>query len=277
MHDSPKSFCIGKCVDPLIPYFDLSSQLSFMKGIRGTGSFSALVLDDEKSGRDMAEYFLKEYASDLFGYIYLVNSIDSAQKVLASNSIDVAFIDIELKGEKGLQLAKYLNPETLIVVISAYPEYALQAIKINVVDYLLKPILASDFELMVGKLRDRMVYEEQEETESIAAEPKEIQGSMVVREGGLNIIVPLKDVQFIEAAGAYSKIVTANKNYIVSKTLKALLPLLPENFTRIHRSYIVPQSTISSFKGNSVWLSNGKQIALSKTGRKQLQQQYGYF
>ena len=100
---------------------------------------------------------------------------------------------------------------------------------------------------------------------------------MVVREGGMNIIVPLKEVQFIEAAGAYSKIVTANKNYIVSKTLKALLPLLPDTFTRIHRSFIVPQATIASFKGNTVWLTNGKQIALSKTGRKQLQQQYGYF
>jgi DNA-binding LytR/AlgR family response regulator len=225
----------------------------------------------------MAEYFLKEYASDLFGYVYLVNSIESAQKVLASNSIDVAFIDIELKGEKGLDLSKHLNPETLIVVISAYPEYALQAIKINVVDYLLKPILASDFELMIHKLRERMLIEEPIENPVLTYENKEIQGSMVVREGGLNIIVALKDVQFIEAAGAYSKIVTANKNYIVSKTLKALLPLLPDNFTRIHRSYIVPQSTISSFKGNTVWLSNGKQIALSKTGRKQLQQQYGYF
>jgi DNA-binding LytR/AlgR family response regulator len=248
-----------------------------MKGIRGTGNFSALVLDDEKSGRDMAEYFLKEYASDLFGYIYLVNSIESAQKVLESNTIDVAFIDIELKGEKGLQLAKYLSPETLIVVISAYPEYALQAIKINVVDYLLKPILAADFELLITKLRNKMVVDDSAEIVTPTADSKEIQGSMVVREGGLNIIVPLKDVHFIEAAGAYSKIVTANKNYIVSKTLKALLPLLPDNFTRIHRSYIVPQTTIASFKGNTVWLTNGKQISLSKTGRKQLQQQYGYF
>lgn len=248
-----------------------------MKGIRGTGSFSALVLDDEKSGRDMAEYFLKEYASDLFGYIYLVNSIEAAQRVLESSDIDVAFIDIELKGEKGLQLAKFLKPNTLIVVISAYPEYALQAIKISVVDYLLKPILASDFETMIGKLRERMIETVEEESDISSQEIKEIPGSMVVREGGLNIIVPLKEVQFIEAAGAYSKIVTANKNYIVSKTLKALLPLLPDNFTRIHRSYIVPQATIASFKGNTVWLNNGKQIALSKTGRKQLQQQYGYF
>ena len=248
-----------------------------MKGIRGNGDFSALVLDDEKSGRDMAEYFLKEYASDLFGYIYLVNSIESAQRVMDGHPIDVAFIDIELKGEKGLQLSKSLKPETLTVVISAYPEYALQAIKINVVDYLLKTILASDFESMVLKLRDRLMVSTVEKLEVEVSEPKEIQGSMVVREGGMNIIVALKDVQFIEAAGAYSKIVTANKNYIVSKTLKALLPLLPDTFTRIHRSFIVPQATIASFKGNTVWLTNGKQIALSKTGRKQLQQQYGYF
>lgn len=243
-----------------------------MKPFAPNSNYTALILDDEKSGRDMAEYFLREYAQDLFGKILIASSIEEAREKIMGNTIDVAFVDIELKGEKGLALAPYLPAETLIVVISAYPEYALQAIKLNVVDYILKPILAGDFESMLQRLKVKL----QPKLQETPAVPKDAPGSMVIRDGGVNIIVPLQDIQYIEAAGAYSKIVTANKNFIVSKTLKALLPLLPDSFTRIHRSYIVPQSTIISFKGNTVWLSNGKQIALSKTGKKQLQLQYGY-
>ncbi|NBU04372.1 MAG: LytTR family transcriptional regulator [Bacteroidetes bacterium] len=78
-----------------------------------------------------------------------------------------------------------------------------------------------------------------------------------------------------EAAGAYSKIITQQKEHLISKTLKVLSPSLPSHFVRVHRSYLVPVDQIATYKSNQLCLKNGKQIALSKTGRKVLQASYG--
>jgi DNA-binding LytR/AlgR family response regulator len=75
----------------------------------------------------------------------------------------------------------------------------------------------------------------------------------------------------IEAAGAYSKIVTEARSFIASKTLKNIENQLPKSFIRIHRSYIIPINQIASYTSSMVCLKNGQQIALSKTGKKLLQ------
>lgn len=229
-----------------------------------TGKYCALLLDDEKSGRDMVSYFIHEYASDIFGKVITTASLKEARNLIQVNDVHVVFLDIELKGENGLQLRDFITENTLTVVVSAYPQYAMQAIKIEVVDYLLKPISEQDFKAILAKLERRL------SPASETAKP-----TLIVRESGASIVVPFQDILYIEAAGAYSKIVTPNKEHLVSKTLKVLSPSLPSYFVRVHRSYLVPQEQITSYKSNYLCLKSGQQIALSKTGRKLLQSYYG--
>ena len=238
--------------------------------IRLEGPLKALVLDDEKSGRDMVGYFLKEYGGNLFGDVQFAANIAEATKIFDTQTIDVLFLDIQLKGEIGLNISAQLPPNIQIIVISAFPEYALQAIKIEVVDYLLKPISEEDFQLLLPKIKQRGIKNGQIPTDITSTKT-----SLVVRESGLNVVVPFGDIQYVEAAGAYSKIVTAQKEHLISKTLKVLSPSLPVHFVRVHRSYLVPVDQIATYKSNHLCLKNGKQIALSKTGRKQLQSSYG--
>lgn len=238
--------------------------------IRLEGPLKALVLDDEKSGRDMVGYFLKEYGGDLFGDVQFAANIAEATKIFDEQTIDVLFLDIQLKGEIGLNISAQLPPNIQIIVISAFPEYALQAIKIEVVDYLLKPISEEDFQLLLPKIKQRGIKNGQIPTDITSTKT-----SLVVRESGLNVVVPFGDIQYVEAAGAYSKIITAQKEHLISKTLKVLSPSLPVHFVRVHRSYLVPVDQIATYKSNHLCLKNGKQIALSKTGRKQLQSSYG--
>jgi two-component system, LytTR family, response regulator len=238
--------------------------------IRLEGPLKALVLDDEKSGRDMVGYFLKEYGGDLFGDVQFAANIAEATKIFDTQTIDVLFLDIQLKGEIGLNISAQLPPNIQIIVISAFPEYALQAIKIEVVDYLLKPISEEDFQLLLPKIKQRGIKNGQIPTDITSTKT-----SLVVRESGLNVVVPFGDIQYVEAAGAYSKIITAQKEHLISKTLKVLSPSLPVHFVRVHRSYLVPVDQIATYKSNHLCLKNGKQIALSKTGRKQLQSSYG--
>jgi len=123
--------------------------------IRLEGPLKALVLDDEKSGRDMVGYFLKEYGGDLFGDVKFATNIEEATQIFEEETIDVLFLDIQLKGEIGLSITSILPENIQIIVISAFPEYALQAIKIEVVDYLLKPISEEDFQVLLPKIKQR--------------------------------------------------------------------------------------------------------------------------
>jgi len=221
------------------------------------------LLDDEKSGRDMVSYYIHEYASHVFGKVILASTLKEVTDLVQDNDVHVVFLDIELKGEIGLKLGDYITKSTLIVVVSAYPQYTMQAIKIEVVDYLLKPISKVDFTTTLAKLERRLspLLE--------SAKPK-----LIVRESGASIVVPVEDILYIEAAGAYSKIVTPSKVHLVSKTLKVLSPSLPSYFVRVHRSYLVPQGQITSYKSTYLCLKSGQKIALSKTGRKLLQYYY---
>jgi DNA-binding LytR/AlgR family response regulator len=139
----------------------------------------------------------------------------------------------------------------------------------EVVDYLLKPISESDFLELKTKIERRI---------QLSGGPNPAKGkstSLVIRESGTNVVVPFHEIQYVEAAGAYSKIITANKEHLISKTLKVLSPSLPDHFVRVHRSYLVPVDQIATFKSNLLCLKNGKNIALSKAGRKVLQSSYG--
>jgi len=211
----------------------------------------------------MVSYYIHEYASHVFGKVILASTLKEVTDLVQDNDVHVVFLDIELKGEIGLKLGDYITKSTLIVVVSAYPQYTMQAIKIEVVDYLLKPISKVDFTTTLAKLERRLspLLE--------SAKPK-----LIVRESGASIVVPVEDILYIEAAGAYSKIVTPSKVHLVSKTLKVLSPSLPSYFVRVHRSYLVPQGQITSYKSTYLCLKSGQKIALSKTGRKLLQYYY---
>lgn len=233
------------------------------------GPLTALVLDDEKSGRDMVGYFIREQAPDMFGQIHFASNLEEASLLIDKYTPHVVFLDIQLKGELGFSLSSKLPPNTHTVIVSAYPEYALQAIKMEAVDYLLKPISTSDFQDLKNKIQKRL---------GTLKTPENTIGnktSLVIRESGTNVVVPFQDIEYVEAAGAYSKIITAQKEHLISKTLKVLSPSLPSHFVRVHRSYLVPVDQIATFKSNHLCLKNGKNIALSKTGRKVLQSSYG--
>ena len=212
----------------------------------------------------MVGYFIREQAADLFGQIQFASNLEEASLLIDKFIPQVVFLDIQLKGELGFNLASKLPPNTHIVIVSAYPEYALQAIKMEVVDYLLKPISESDFQELKYKIQKRLGPLVPQENALLN------KTSLVIRESGTNVVVPFQDIEYVEAAGAYSKIITAQKEHLISKTLKVLSPSLPEHFVRVHRSYLVPVDQIASFKSNHLCLKNGKHIALSKTGRKLL-------
>lgn len=226
---------------------------------------SALIIDDEISGRTMIEYYIQEYAGDVFEKVVSVSNIKEAVAQLREFTPTVVFTDYELRNENGLMVQKHLQDETLLVVVSAHSQYALEAIQTDVFDYLLKPLSESEIQRFKAKLKKKL-------TKDLLTVPlSKYEDTLVIKDSGENIMLPLNDIVFIEAAGAYSRIVTEAKNFIASKTLKSIEKQLPSSFIRIHRSYIIPLNQLSSYTSSVVCLKNGQQLALSKNGKKLLQ------
>jgi two-component system, LytTR family, response regulator len=230
-----------------------------------TAKLNALIIDDEISGRTMIEYYLKEFAGDIFNKMTSVSSLKEALTFIEKSKPDIIFTDYELRNETGLMISHHIHDDTPVVVVSAHSQYALEAIQSNVFDYLLKPLSEPEILRFKARLQKKILRE------GTATFTPNFDDHLLIKDAGENIMVAHQDILFIEAAGAYSKIVTEAKNFIASKTLKSIELQLPSIFIRIHRSYIVPLNQISSYSSQMVCLKNGNQLALSKTGKKLLQ------
>jgi DNA-binding LytR/AlgR family response regulator len=231
------------------------------------GKIKALIIDDEISGRTMIEFYLNEYLSDLIESVHSVSNIADAELAIREFQPDIVFTDIELRGENGLSFAPKISKQLPVVVISAHSQYAIKAIQNDIFDYLLKPLEESE----ILRFRSRLI---KLLNPSISNDESLIKDNdhLVLKEGGETVMIPYNSILFIEAWGAYSKIITPSKNYLASKTLKILESKVPRYFVRVHRSYIVPIPQIASFRSGQISLKSGQTIGLSKTGKKLLQE-----
>jgi two-component system LytT family response regulator len=227
-----------------------------------------LIIDDELSGRTMIEYYIDLFISNLVEKIVTVASIDEAKEAMLSLSPNIVFTDYELSGEDGLKIAPFLPKNCILVVVTAHSQYAINAIRANAFDYLLKPIDEAEFIKFKGRLIQKLSLQIGTLNTLNHSE------SFPIKENGETILIPYEDVIFIEASGAYSKVVTLNRKYVVTKTLKSYEESLPKSFIRVHRSYLVPKWQIASFSNNYICLKDGTNINLSKTGRKILQDSF---
>jgi len=92
--------------------------------------------------------------------------------------------------------------------------------------------------------------------------------NLVIKEKGAHIYIETRSIKLLEGFGSYTRIHTAHKIYIVSKTIKKILELLPNQFIRTHRSFAVHQKQLRSLMGNTLLLHNGEQVKVSKSGRQ---------
>ena len=225
----------------------------------------ALVIDDEMSGRTMIDFYVKELLGDIITRVISVSTLQEAKEAFLMENVFIVFTDIELRNEMGLELAHFIPENVPLVVVSAHSQYALKAIKVDAFDYLLKPLSESEVLKFKSKLkkwlRDKKLDEVSEEEEE----------RIIIKDSGENIVIPVGDIVYLEACGAYSKIHTEARNFIASKTLKNIEDVLPSSFLRVHRSFIVPLERINSYTINTVCLKDGRNISLSKSGRKLLQ------
>jgi DNA-binding LytR/AlgR family response regulator len=126
-------------------------------------------------------------------------------------------------------------------------------------DYVQKIENAADLESCIERCRKSL---EIDQTDMVVGE------YFVVKDRGESTFINLNNITVLEGLGAYTKVHSVNKQYIVSKNLKKLLEQLPKCFIRTHRSFAVHIKHINSLSGNQVLLHNGETVKASKSGKK---------
>ena len=183
-------------------------------------------------------------------YLQLTAACDDAlqaAKVLSETEVDLIFIDIEMPGLSGLQFIESMSNKPMVIMVTAYKNYALQGFELDVVDYLVKPVPFGRFFKACNK------------AQSLYRLTKQTKGKdhIFVNEGYSMRKIMLADIAWVEGSSEYIYIHLASntKPFLIRMTLKSIEEQLPvDNFIRIHRSYIVSKNAITAVRKNSIFI-----------------------
>lgn len=206
----------------------------------------AVAIDDEPVALSIIRQFcLRDGDVALDSYSDPVEGLEAVRRVRPQ----LVFLDIEMNGISGLDVARTLPEGTFLIFTTAYARFALDGFELNAVDFLHKPFSWARFETALGKVREQM------RLRSAAAGGSG--GEITVKSEYRNINVRFSDISYIEAMDNYAKIHVSGGDTVLTQTsLKDLEDMLPkERFVRIHRSYIIPVSGVSRFTGRCVTLA----------------------
>lgn len=234
---------------------------------------SCIIIDDEDRARVTFEKFVTRFLPEKLKVVYSASSVKDGVFAINKFNPDIVFLDIEMPDENGFKLFEYFEKINFeVVFLTAFQNYAINAIKYAAFDYILKPLDYLD-------LRDVIVrFENKVKEESNTTRVQTLLANLAV--GGdihSKVALPtmtgfklekINNIMYCEADDNYTKIHTAQGTEIlVSKTLKFVEELLPaEYFFRIHKTYLVNLNFIASYdrsEGHKIILENGKELEVA--------------
>ncbi|MEQ9168560.1 MAG: LytTR family DNA-binding domain-containing protein [Fulvivirga sp.] len=214
-------------------------------------TINCIIIEDEKPALDLMV--------DNVGKIPFLNLVGccrntfEANEFLLKEKVDLIFSDIEMPTVSGLQFLKTLRNPPMVILTTAYEQYAMEGYELDVIDYLMKPFFFDRFLKAVNKAQQQYIFRNQSTIES------DDEGFLFVFSEYKEIKIAYKDIYYIEGLKDYVKIYLENHNrpILTRLNLKAMEARLPmPRFFRIHNSYIVPLSKINSVQKTKVHLGN---------------------
>lgn len=214
---------------------------------------NCVIVDDEPLARNLMIDYVSKIPS-----LHLVEACSSplaAMEALRNNSIDLLFLDVQMPELTGISLLKALKKKPLVILTTAYSEYALEGYELDVADYLLKPITFERFLKAVEKATERLQKSPVLNPDKPAAE--NFQPFVFVKDGTKLVKVNLEDILYVEGLKDYVTIHTPNQKIISLQRLKALEDQLPpEKFIRVHNSFIVALKAIDVIHKGDIQIGN---------------------
>ena len=222
-----------------------------------------LVVDDESVAiKGIVNYILR---IDFLEVVDTCKSALQAATVLKNKEIDLMFLDINMPHLSGLEFLESLDKAPLTIITTAYSEYALEGYRLNVVDYLLKPISFQRFFQAVTKAQGifKSSISVQQETESATSD-------LYVRQGDAFRKILREDIMYVEGMQNYLKIYLKGEVLVIHQTMTSLEEMLPKDmFFRIHRSFLVNISHINTISGGRI-VVGGKELPIASARKDEL-------
>lgn len=207
----------------------------------------AIIADDEALSRRALHQLLARHAD--VEIVAECRDGTEAREAIETLAPDVAFLDIRMPLETGLDVARQREHrgKTLVVFVTAFDKFALPAFETDAVDYLTKPLTESRLAATLDRVRERVNTRRDAErfAEGVGAtasadEPADYPSRLVTRVGLTDVVIPIETIDYIQADDVYAAVVSRAKRQLVRAPLDALEQSLdPRVFVRVHRSYIV--------------------------------------
>ena len=218
-----------------------------------------LIVEDETRSAKRLERLLNKVIKNTDVDIYWEQSVDSAQKFVENRDIDLLFLDLNLKGEDGFTILRQIVSKSFhTIIVSAHEERAIEAFEFGVLDFVPKPVIESRLEQGVER------FYNQQRTENTTK-------YLTVKHKNNIELLLVEDILYLNSQGHYTEIHSQNESVrLHSKSLEKLLVLLPPEFERTHKSYIVNMNfvkKVNSFTGSiyKLELLNGLQLPLGRS------------
>ncbi|RZK44081.1 MAG: response regulator [Pedobacter sp.] len=239
-----------------------------------------ILIDDEALARDVVKHYLKGYP-DIEVVAECSDGFEGL-KAISLHKPDFIFLDIQMPKISGFEMLELVENHPAVIFTTAFDEYAIKAFEVNAVDYLLKPIEKVRFDQAMQKLPAKLAKDNNssELLETASLSPTQ-NNRVVVKTAGVIKIIPVTELNYLEADDDYVKLNTTEGVFHKNKTMSFFEQTLdPTQFIRIHRSYIVNMAVVTKIELKEkdsyvVLLKSGIWLPVSKTGYVKLKASLG--
>ncbi len=220
-----------------------------------------LAIDDEPLALKQISAYIRRIP-----FLQLIAECQSAleaREIIENNQIDAIFIDIEMPDFNGIDFVRSLVNPPLVVFTTAYSEYAIEGYKVDAIDYLLKPFAFSDLSRTADKLKHQY--------ELLNQKPDMLDkdNTIFLKSEYRVVRIVIDEISYVESMSEYLKIhfSTGARPLIVFLRMKKLQERLPNNFMRIHRSWIINLNKMAEINKNRILMEDGCNIPIGDNYR----------
>lgn len=252
-------------------------QRIFVKqqSVRTMGAASvlrAVVVDDEPAAVEALRVLVEQVCGDLLRIEGAAHSAAQARLLLQQLRPDVLFLDVEMPGESGFQLLQSLpRRDFAVIFVTAYDRYAIQALRMSAMDYLLKPVDPDELREAVMRLWQQRQQQRERLEVLLSNLASQAEQRLVVPILKGYQIVALEDIIYLQSEGSYSRIYTTAERLLTTRPLAGWDELLtPSGFFRIHRAFLVNMKYVKQIRrdeeagGGMVLLTTGDALPVSR-------------
>lgn len=235
---------------------------------------NAIIVEDEANSREILRNYLAKYCNNIT-LLGEAATIKEGLEIINQKKPDLVFLDVEMPFGNAFDLLDQVQDRTFeTVFVTAYNQYAMEALNNHAAYYLMKPINIDELVKAVNYVAEIREREDALEDRILKPRLHKVDGKITLPQQDGFQVLNVSDILYCKADDNYTEIYLENRKIVVSKTLKYFEEALSGfTFARIHKSYLVNVNEVTKYrkgKGGSVVVSNGKELLVSASKKKEL-------